>query len=291
MRAAFWRRVAFSAVTTLLLLFLVEGVLALCGFPSTGIYRGNLHTEWSLKPGLDTTVRHVQVDERFGLKTSSSGFRDDEIPESGTWVAALGCSTTFGWGVEAEQAWPEVLESLLGVEVLNAGVPGHSTHQGVQLALELLDEGPDVLILGWLVRDAQRSSRSDKSAKAPAGLRATRLFRAFAGAKKGGVTVSTGPYRVSPADYVGNLQVVIDAAKARGVKVLLLAFPMQTPATAHLDALHDLDVPKIHPTLAASSFFAEDPIHLNVAGNRLLAQALEPQVNGLLGRTSNVEVD
>ena len=291
MKTAFWRRVLFSAATTLLLLLLVEGMLTLWGFPSTGIYRGNLHTDWRLKADLDTSVRHVQLDTRFGVQTSSDGFRDEEIPDSGPWVAALGCSTTFGWGVESEQAWPEVLESLIGVEVLNAGVPGHSTHQGVEVALELLEKGPDLLILGWLVRDAQRSTRPDKAARAPTGLRATRLFRAIAGAKKGGATVPTGPYRVSPADYVGNLQVVVDAAEARGVKVLVLAFPMQTPATAHLDVLHDLDVPKIHPTLTGASFFAEDPIHLNVEGNRLLAQALQSQVNGLLGRASNAEVD
>jgi lysophospholipase L1-like esterase len=60
----------------------------------------------------------------FYLSTSSQGFRGPEVTEkTGFRILCIGESVTFGWGVTAEESYPAKLAKLLGVEVINAGVP------------------------------------------------------------------------------------------------------------------------------------------------------------------------
>ena len=272
---SFGRKVVYSASATVLLLLSLEMALAVAGLPSGGIYEGDRYTDWRLKPNLNREIQHHEEGVSFPVVTSSLGFRDGEIPEDTPWVAAVGCSTTFGWGVRSELAWPELLEASLGVDVLNAGVPGHSTHQGKSVAMELIARKPALLLLGWVVRDVQLASMADKDVQAPSGLRATRLFRLIAQSRNAGETsLQGGVHRVGLEDFRSNLQEIIDAAHVANVPVRLLAFPMQNPANDYLAVLEELKVPVLSPLLTAKDFFPADPIHLNAAGNQALAEAL-----------------
>src|SRR6185295_11181679 len=93
------------------------------------------------------------------IKTNSMGFRDREFTakkSAGTRIVTIGDSFTFGWGVEAEESWPKVLETRLRsagveVEVANIGKPGASPKNYADLAeksISLLH--PDLLIVGIL---------------------------------------------------------------------------------------------------------------------------------------------
>jgi hypothetical protein len=92
------------------------------------------------------------------IVTNELGYRDTTLGSSklGPRVLALGDSVTFGWGVEAEQAYPQIVEEILReqlaplpVDVVNAGVWGYNTLQHLQ-ALRQLDVSvqPDVILLG-----------------------------------------------------------------------------------------------------------------------------------------------
>lgn len=68
----------------------------------------------------------------FQVNSSDRRLRGGDFPQqpaSGVFrILAIGDSTTFGWGVEDQQAWPAQLEAKLAargreVQVLNAGVP------------------------------------------------------------------------------------------------------------------------------------------------------------------------
>jgi lysophospholipase L1-like esterase len=103
----------------------------------------------------------VRNSDYFGwTHINSAGFRGTkevsiEKPQGVTRVMVLGSSTTFDSFVEKEQfAWParleERLQARLGspVEVINAGVPGHSVMDNLyRLQTELFAYKPDVLIL------------------------------------------------------------------------------------------------------------------------------------------------
>jgi lysophospholipase L1-like esterase len=101
------------------------------------------------------------------IRTNSAGMRSDREfePARSPGVPRMlfvGDSYTFGYMVPNEQAWGEVLnrEYLPEWEVLNFGVPGYGTDQAL-LAYETLGErySPDVVVLGFFVRDFVRNLR------------------------------------------------------------------------------------------------------------------------------------
>ena len=281
-RAA-WKKVLLGALAPLVFFLVAELGLSLLGLPDSGIYDGDRYTNWRLKPNLDQELRHEAENQVFSIQTSNKGFRGDDDDLEGLDVVALGCSTTFGWGVEEEEAWPHLLGQYTGLTVLNAGVPGHSSHQGVAVALELLEYNPRMLVLGWMVRDAQRSSRADKFARAPSGLRNTRVVKWLSGRSQAeSASSSRDVQRVSPADFEANLETVVEAAREKGVPVLLLQFPMQVREPEYESVLRRLNEPVVAPQLDGSFFFAADPIHLNPSGHERLAEAVAPAVLGLL---------
>jgi hypothetical protein len=108
---------------------------------------------------------HVKFDTpefSSNIKTNSMGFRDREFTSkklAGARVVAIGDSFTFGWGVEAEESWPKVLETRLRsagveVEVANIGKPGASPKNYADLAAKSISLlHPDLLIVGILQGD------------------------------------------------------------------------------------------------------------------------------------------
>ena len=121
----------------------------------SGLYVGDPHSHWTLRTGMnEATVPHAEEGSTFSVKTNALGLRDGALPNEKPWVLALGCSTTFGWGVDAEAAWPEQLEQLLGVEVINAGVPGYGPDKQLLLLRETIGTwSPDLVVLAFFWND------------------------------------------------------------------------------------------------------------------------------------------
>lgn len=96
---------------------------------------------------------------RGGVTVShnSSGFRGAEVGAKSpntVRILAVGGSTTYGVQVSDQDTWPARLGEMLAprCEVLNLGVPGHSSAEHVILtALRLSELAPDVIVfyMGW----------------------------------------------------------------------------------------------------------------------------------------------
>ncbi len=93
------------------------------------------------------------------LAVNSHGMRGREIsaskPQGTIRILCMGDSCTFG--ARTASPYPVLLEELLSarfdrsIEVLNAGVPGHASHQGVGLLERYLKFSPDFVVVyyGW----------------------------------------------------------------------------------------------------------------------------------------------
>lgn len=68
-----------------------------------------------------TTITRTR---QFSVSTNSMGFRDTPVKsKNGLRIVCIGDSVTFGWGVEQNESYPEQVQKILNVDVINTGVP------------------------------------------------------------------------------------------------------------------------------------------------------------------------
>jgi hypothetical protein len=119
---------------------------------------------WALQPGLR---RLEAFDNSKTLNSNSWGLRGSsehtyEKPLGSLRILTFGDSFTFGQGVNDDETWSYILQTLLPEsEVLNFGVHGYGHDQ---MLLYLQEEGikyhPDIVILGFLSEDMPRNMLS-----------------------------------------------------------------------------------------------------------------------------------
>lgn len=78
---------------------------------------------------------HPNSPERDVFDLNSYGYRTKEFIFNED-LLALGCSQTFGWGVNKEQSWPEIISNKFNISVTNLSLPGDSAQGQVLKAFE-----------------------------------------------------------------------------------------------------------------------------------------------------------
>lgn len=155
-------------------------------------------------------------------------------------IFAVGDSNTLGWAEVDGANWPRYLHELLqesvrDVSVVNAGVWGYTSFQGVARFKEVLDYDPDIVMVSFGSNDAHRVTVSDKEFSDSA-IRRTELDRTLVRFKLGQLLLATMDRvfgraatelkpRVSLPDYKENLTWIVRAAKKRNIDVVLLTRP------------------------------------------------------------------
>ena len=108
----------------------------------------------------------VNTDLRFGRPRNARGYRDLERalekPAGTRRLVVMGDSFAWGAGIEYEDTWGQRLERGLSRrhgerwEVVNVALPGlGASDYAAQLAAETLAYSPDVVVLGWVLNDAE----------------------------------------------------------------------------------------------------------------------------------------
>jgi lysophospholipase L1-like esterase len=160
-------------------------------------------------------------------------------------ILAFGDSITYGSGATAEQSYPARLERLSGREVINAGIPGELTAQGLKRLSHTLDEySPQLMILCLGGNDMLRKK--------------------------------------SPSEIKANLEEMVRLSRARGVPVLLLGVPRPAifglkSADFYYNVAERLALPleaEVIPEVLSEKAHKSDPIHPNAEGYRLIAEAV-----------------
>jgi lysophospholipase L1-like esterase len=162
------RRSTSAVVATIFVLFGVEAVMARVT-PSDALHAGLIFPPHS-------TAHYESSEFVFDARIDNLGIRDRDFPlvkNRRLRILALGDSTTYGWGVDIEQAWPKVLEKELqakglDVEVLDLGKPGTGPVQYADLAevaIPLLK--PDLVLVDLLQGDDLRQSNNTEHQSTP----------------------------------------------------------------------------------------------------------------------------
>jgi lysophospholipase L1-like esterase len=219
------------------------------------------------RPSLPESLAHNPT---WRIALNSQGFRSREVevpkPRRRVRVVCLGDSWTFGANVDQDQAYPQRLEAFLrraypatDVEVLNLGVFGYSSFQGLTLLRRHVRAfEPDVVVIGFAMNDSRvagfrdedvaRTAPSPVARAAPLAGRSeiVRLGRYLVASARHRPTslaehlkdadsraddprparekyVGTEAWtRVPLADYERNLTAMIALARDRGASVVLL---------------------------------------------------------------------
>lgn len=188
-------------------------------------------------------------------RINSKGYRDYEFSEDKNphikRIIVMGNSCTFGWKVDLEQTYAKRLEKLLNqdlpepeYEVINAGMTGYSTFQGLRLLKrEILSYHPDIIIIAYGWNDMCPSERVDKEQKFPPQwildlddyLSFSKFYTflkfetvTLMKPKKEAVQEGKLVYRVSIEDYLSNLEEMARAALDSGITVILLSTPVSS---------------------------------------------------------------
>ncbi len=195
------------------------------------------------------------------LTACDKGYQYAPLPSTAN-VLILGDSLTYGTGAAEGQDYPTLLASKTGWNVINAGVPGNTSQQGLERLSDYLE--------------------AHASGEAKIDLLMIEL---------GGNDFLK---RVPEAQLVENLRSILQQAKYHGIQTALIAIPELSPIGAVFGNLSD------HPLYAQlaqetntpllSEIFTEvlsknslkaDPIHPNAEGYKAVTERLQQSLQTL----------
>jgi len=245
---------AFAATAASLLV--LEAGLRLCGYEYTPL-RIEVVKKWS-----EWRYYHAFEDKHFvydpvliwrprkgGEFFNEQGYRGRVISPvkelETTRIFAIGDSNTLGWPGHDAPNWPMYLEQILNSNghpsvVVNAGVYGYTSFQGLRRFKEALAFHPDLVLISFGCNDAMRVTLSDADFASRRvrkknwdqllmSARVGQLLLAIADSLPWGQKDHLLP-RVSLDEYKANLEEIIRISRERGIRTVLLTRPFTGPS-------------------------------------------------------------
>jgi len=213
---------------------------------STAADDGSASTENGNIPKMRNAIISLCLLLLFALLLTSACSRIPQLPPlaADATILAFGDSLTAGTGAAESESYPAVLARLTGRKVINAGLPGEASANGLQRLPELLEqEHPSLLILCHGGNDLLGHLDQQQLAE--------------------------------------NLRAMLRLARGKGIPVLLLAVPSPdlslTPPALYAELAKEFAIPlenQALPHILGRSSLKSDHIHPNAAGYRQLAEKL-----------------
>lgn len=221
------------------------------GFPDPNtlhqIFKPDPDLFWRLVPGFNFPGAEIEG-------VNFSGFRGKEFSaKKSEWsvrIVCMGCSVTFGEKASYPQLLQELFDSSVSgrrFEVINAGIPGFSSFQGLRFfQTRILDLEPDFITVlygwndHWLAQgfsDNEQTPVGKNLAEIQSFLGCSRIYQLINSIQysireelnsfsRSVVDESKVKYRVSLEDYRENLQQIIELARKNGIEIILLTAPL-----------------------------------------------------------------
>ncbi len=191
-----------------------------------GIYQFDLYLFWKYRPNCDKYI-------------NSMGFRDKEFPEEKQRryrLFVLGDSCAAGHQLPPEKTYCSYLEKLLNrknmdYEVINAGVPGYTSFQGLRYSRIIMKKyDPDLIIVCYGVNDRTKARYQDKELSffRLMGLSFVRFLGKYSKTAqflmKHTCDIDSIRWvrRVNPSDYNRNLELIAEEADRKNIEVIFI---------------------------------------------------------------------
>ena len=164
-------------------------------------------------------------------------------------ILCFGDSLTFGTGASPSESYPARLKSVLGCTIINAGVPGETTHDGIRRFTKLLDQHqPQLVILCEGGNDFLRKMPSSETEE--------------------------------------NLSRMIKEAQFRNVEVLLLGVPkpglLVATSVIYVELAEQHNIALLEDNIAdilSNNALKSDYVHPNATGYQILANTIFEKLN------------
>jgi lysophospholipase L1-like esterase len=275
--------------------------------------RADPDTFWAPIPGFDGEFlgRHVSINE-LGLR----GGAVSRVKQRGRRrIVTFGDSITFGYGVGDDETYSARLDALgrgRGIEVLNAGVTGYTSHQ---LLAHLRRVAPAVegdyvtICIGWNdmtkrpTTDRAYSVQLARAMAVPALLETSYVYRGLRNvyARAAYRQLTAAPWsvpRVPPDHFRENLTSAVRFCRERGIRAAFLSLPRRKqpgdlpPDPTYAGLLQsiagELGVPLLQigdldyaTPLPTNQGLFIDSLHFSSQGHAELVRTLVPQLEAL----------
>jgi lysophospholipase L1-like esterase len=246
---------------------------------------------------------------------NSQGFRGPELPAvkppGESWLFAVGDSNTLGWDTEKGANWPADLQRLLAAagarfRVVNAGVYGYSSYQGLARLREALAYRPDWVLVSFGgndghpvgIGDREFLSRGAFARQIERALLPFRVGRLALGGLRAVARREGRTVRVPPDEYGEHLATMIAEARAAGADIALLTRPYVGPLgvqgtwkhvapryrelTVEVGAAHGAPVVDLYSEFKGRDDLFADESHFTNEGHREAARIVLETLRPLL---------
>lgn len=177
------------------------------------------------------------------LACGSEGVTLSPLPVSST-VLAFGDSLTAGYGASVQQSFPTVLADIAVLNVINAGISGELSAEGLRRLPALLQQHKPRLVVLCHGGNDLLQSRGNGAAKA-------------------------------------NILAMVELIRSSGAEVLLLGVPQPGVFLSTAEIYHEIAeetgvayIPDLLEEILSDSALKSDTVHPNAAGYQLLASGI-----------------
>jgi lysophospholipase L1-like esterase len=241
---------------------------------------------------------------------NSQGYRGKEISvdkKPGEFrIFAIGDSNTLGWVGDDGANWPAYLQELLAQKdqrfiVLNAGVYGYSSFQGLRYFKEILAFQPYMVLISFGWNDALQVTESDARFDSRR-IKLLSLYKLLHKYRVGQLLIAFSDKffskqkshlvpRVSLQEYKDNITEITRLSKERKIKVIFLTRPCTNgwcrknpynAATKEIAKYNSITVIDIYSYFEDKKEYFVDQSHFNKAGHQFAAGIIYNSIMPLL---------
>ncbi|MFB6199730.1 MAG: GDSL-type esterase/lipase family protein [Candidatus Nanohaloarchaea archaeon] len=252
---------------------------------------------YALEPNISGWVfNESKSHPSFHIRTNSLGVRDEHIDaeNSSIRILVVGDSFTFGWGVQEQNRFTELVERRLdnstsrGVDVLNAGIPGYGMRDYyLFLKHRATRYNPDIVVVAFSYDDKLYRKLNDRIWNE---VQTKNMSSSLPSKVRKQIRRYHEKHPIGESNLIPYMRKIWDLHQNRRFRILFYSY-WPLPEKARKSIFRETNIAKSSILWAPSKFrsnsykiytFTPEDHHYNKLGHRWLANKLTPALTGII---------